>query len=1004
MTPTEPRTPRFNLDDYLGRFESAAALNTTSDPADFLPPRDHPHYLAVLRELLRVDLEFAWDRGDERRVENYRDRFPELFSDPDGLRAVAWEEFRLRQAAGEAPTPAEYRRRFGVEVFPSSGGLPHTERIDCRNDKFSVDAVPTAAVTEFPKAGDAVCGFEVESELGRGAFARVFLARERGLAGRQVVLKVSTKLAGESQTLARLQHSNIVPVYSVHRYGPYHVICMPFLGTTTVADLLSSFRGAGRLPGSGKGLLSTLAAHTSRTEADEPAHEKSEPAERSRVTAERIEHLSYPDAVLWLGVQLADGLAHAHERGVLHRDLKPANVLLADDGRPMLLDFNLAADAGGDPLEQAGVGGTLRYMPPETLAALAGRQPHADPTGDLYALGLILFELATGEFPFADPPRGGWAETLAKMEADRRSPPRDAALARPSLAPGIASILATCLQPDPARRYATAAELRDDLQRQLDSYPLAVAPNRSSRERLRKWARRHPRLSSAYTAGLVAAGVLAVVVAVFLSRQRELGRLDAADAWATVRTERDAIQGLLLGDDPPPAFRADALARSRRVLARYGAEHDPDWVNGKLIRLLPEGERDAARRGVSFVLSELSIALAATARHEPDAARRSALFDEALRANERAATDPSAVSRTRHERAALLRAAGRPQESTDPPDDESRVWEDIRAGRFRAAAAKLLPLTRGTEPSYTAWAALGYCRLRLGEPDEAVRCFDAAAALAPTSPAVFFHRGIALQETGRFAAARDDFDRVLTVHPDDSAALLNRALARIELKDFAGAIADLDRLEMVGSPYSRFLFVREHARRLKGDAAGAEADFRAGLAREPADGLGWVTRGRAKLRLAPPDAAGALADFEKAVALDPALVIGWENVAEVQSEYLRRPAESVAALGRVLELRPGHPPALAGRAVLHARAGRKDAALADVAACAGRKSDTLVLYQLGCACVLAGERDRGVGFLRSALRGDPTWAKMMAADADLKAVLGAADFQNILAAANLLAK
>lgn len=844
----------------------------------------------------------------------------------------------------------------------------------------------------------------MQAELGRGAFARVYLAREQGLAGRHVALKLSAKLAGESQTLARLQHSNIVPIYSVHRHGPYHVICMPFLGSATVADLLAAYREAGGLPGSGKGLLSTLAAHASRTEMDEPAGEKGEPAERSRVTAERLEQLSYTDAVLWLGVQLADGLAHAHERGVLHRDLKPANVLLADDGRPLLLDFNLAADEGGDPREQANTGGTLRYMTPEALAALAAHTPHADLRGDLYALGLILFELVTGEFPFPDPPRGGWPETLARMEADRRLPGTDAARVRHALAPGVASILATCLHPDPARRYSSAVELREDLQRQLDDRPLAVAPNRSLRERVRKWAKRHPRLSSAYSVGVLALGVLAIVVAVFLTRQRELGRLDAADARATVRAEREAIQSLLLGDDPPPTFRADALARSRRIVARYGAEQNSDWANGKLILRLPEDERDAARRDVSFVLSELATALVVTARHEPDAARRAALFDNALQANERAAADPSAATRTRHERAALLRAAGRPQDAPEPADDESWVWEDIRAKRFPAAVAKLIPITRAAEPSYTAWAALGYCRLQLGEPGEAVRCFDAAAALAPTAPAVLFHRGIALHATGRFADAQDDFDRVLAKHADDPETLLNRALARIELKDFAGAITDLDRLETVGSPYSRYLFVREHARRLKGDAAGAEQDFRAGLAREPGDAVSWVARGRAKLRLAPPDAAGALTDFEKAVALDPDLAVGWENIAEVQSEHLQRPAEGVAALGQVLELRPGHLPSLGGRAVLHARAGRKAAALADVNACDGRKLDAIVLYQLGCACVLIGDRTRGFELLRTALRQDPSWAKHMHNDPDLKAVIGVTEFQNLLAAAKLLAK
>ncbi|MBX9581337.1 MAG: hypothetical protein K2X87_13630, partial [Gemmataceae bacterium] len=128
MTPTDARP---DLDDYLAAFESAYVRGGDADPADFLPPRNHPHYAAVLRELLRVDLEFAWDRGDERRVEAYRDRFPELWADPDGLRAVAWEEVRLRavaweevrlrEAAGDDPTPGEYRRRLGIDLDGTTG-------------------------------------------------------------------------------------------------------------------------------------------------------------------------------------------------------------------------------------------------------------------------------------------------------------------------------------------------------------------------------------------------------------------------------------------------------------------------------------------------------------------------------------------------------------------------------------------------------------------------------------------------------------------------------------------------------------------------------------------------------------------------------------------------------------------------------------------------------------------------------------------------------------------
>ena len=98
---------------------------------------------------------------------------------------------------------------------------------------------------------------------------------------------------------------------------------------------------------------------------------------------------------------MADGLAHAHERGILHRDLKPANILLGDDGEPLLLDFNLAADTKlRGPASAALIGGTLPYMAPEHLQALRGEDRTLDARSDLYSLGVILFELLTGNHPF----------------------------------------------------------------------------------------------------------------------------------------------------------------------------------------------------------------------------------------------------------------------------------------------------------------------------------------------------------------------------------------------------------------------------------------------------------------------------------------------------------------------------------------------------------------------------------------------------------------------------
>src|SRR5947199_10870984 len=105
MTPSSARAadPDLELDGFVAAFEAAYARDPAADVAAFLPPPDHPRYPHVLCELVRVDLEFAWDRGEARRVEDYRGRFPALFRDPTLLRAVAREELRVRAAVGEEP-------------------------------------------------------------------------------------------------------------------------------------------------------------------------------------------------------------------------------------------------------------------------------------------------------------------------------------------------------------------------------------------------------------------------------------------------------------------------------------------------------------------------------------------------------------------------------------------------------------------------------------------------------------------------------------------------------------------------------------------------------------------------------------------------------------------------------------------------------------------------------------------------------------------------------------
>jgi len=393
------------IDPFVDAYEAAQARDGQADLAEYLPASDHPLYPAVLCELVRGDLEYGWMRGRPRRLEDYLAEFPALGRDPELLRQAAFEECRLRRQAGEIPAPGEYRRRFGIDDlgwFPLSTG-PGGEGVDsissgvsaeqwfgdvapapCRPDRqgsvpfaasfvsFSdlheqVESIHTlceaepktadrvaAAFRMFPEPGSDFAGFRLIRELGRGAFARVYLARQGELAGRRVVVKVSADLFGESQALAQLQHAHIAPIYSTHQVGPLRAICMPYLGATTLVDVLDDLRRRGRPPETGAALAEILASPVVDTD-----QVSGLPMSSATASLETLRSLSYVQAVLWVGRCLADGLAHAHERGIVHRDLKPANVLLTAEGEPVLLDFNLAADIKAQGAVAAMIGGTL---------------------------------------------------------------------------------------------------------------------------------------------------------------------------------------------------------------------------------------------------------------------------------------------------------------------------------------------------------------------------------------------------------------------------------------------------------------------------------------------------------------------------------------------------------------------------------------------------------------------------------------------------------------------
>ncbi|MBY0459365.1 MAG: serine/threonine protein kinase, partial [Gemmataceae bacterium] len=347
------------------------------------------------------------------------------------------------------------------------------------------------------RPGDRVLGFTLVEQLGEGAFATVFLAEQEALAGRRVVLKVTAERTVEPERLGRLQHPNVVPIHSVHELAGRELICMPFLGRHTLAGVIAADRSRrsgspSTQPARGstrRQPVSKSPGHGSRGQADGP----NTPAPADPAQPPPADELPSPTTdvrwVLDLLGGLAAGLEHAHARGILHLDIKPANVLLADSGEPMLLDFNLSHDTAGPP--EGATGGTVPYMAPEQLDGLlhpgAGR---VDARTDLYALGVLAYELLTGEKPY---PAGWMSRAELGRYVDLRRTPAPAVRAKnPAVPRAVAAVVAKLLAPAPGDRYRSAAELRTDLDRQRADRPLLHAPDRHPAERLAKWRRRNP--------------------------------------------------------------------------------------------------------------------------------------------------------------------------------------------------------------------------------------------------------------------------------------------------------------------------------------------------------------------------------------------------------------------------------------------------------------------------------------------------------------------------------
>jgi serine/threonine protein kinase/Tfp pilus assembly protein PilF len=529
--------------------------------------------------LFRADMSLRWEAGERVAADWYIDHYAGLSEDE--LVALAYEEFCLREENQQCPVPAEFLRRFPQVAGPLGRVLEIHDLVGSGTTtatlSLSLGSHSRGGELAFPEAGQTIAGFCLVEELGRGSFARVFLAQERELADRRVALKVTRRGSREPQTMARLQHTHIVPVYShsVDAATGLHLLCMPYFGRITLARVLSD--PLVKQGGAGAALVAALGR---LDRAEVPAMEPS--AGRAALSRR-----SFPRAIAWWGARLAEALQHAHERGVLHRDIKPSNVLVTADGMPMLLDFNLAREPileGEMPPGSTVLGGTIDYMAPEHLQALAaGNADGVDRRADLYGLGMVMFEAVCGHRPFAAHRKGGSvAQVLLGAALERRRPLPSLCHEKSGIPPALDVVIRRCLAPDPDDRYASAAELASDLQAVADDQPLLRA-REPWLSRLRGWVRRRQRRLA--TAAVILIAVSAVLVAVLSFK---LERLENRDL---VKQEYDqGLDSLNSGDYLTAKSHFDAVERLAnrydvRLVKRLSSLMSPADLGGSLTRL-----------------------------------------------------------------------------------------------------------------------------------------------------------------------------------------------------------------------------------------------------------------------------------------------------------------------------------------------------------------------------------------------------------------------------------
>jgi serine/threonine protein kinase len=614
---------------------------------------------------------------------------------------------------------------------------------------FPAGENPAARVDgERGRLGD----FQIIREVGRGGMGVVYEAEQLSL-DRRVALKVLPfaatlddrqlkRFKNEARAAAQLHHNHIVPVYAVGCDRGVHYYAMQFIDGQSLAEIIQELRERSPLhPGEPR---------EARSDGARPAGAVGDPTNSNHSTVEARAGVVTPcsslldprsstcfRAAAQLFVQAALALEHAHQLGVVHRDIKPANLLVDASGNLWITDFGLARGRTEQGLTRSeDLVGTLRYMSPEQALARHGLVDHRT---DIYSLGVTLYETLTLRPAYAGPDRDDYLRQIA-MCAPR--PPRRL---RPSVPVALETIVLKAIAREPERRYASAQDLADDLQRFLENRPIRAA-RPTPWERLTGWCGRHkPVLMAAGVLGTLAAvGLIACTVLIW--REKEAAKASAAEAEIQRRRAEANFSQALFGawellqplgdarlDDEGPKARA-----LRQELVKRGARFYEAFVH--------EESDDPIVRFESARACEL-MAGVYCAHQQVESARD--MTRRAVKLYEALATDDPSRTVYRQNAAATHYAMGMLYKSIKQPGSAEREW----AGAIEQCRLALPHDQRGEIANDLAWYLVDCPAEAMRAPAEAVGLARRAVTRAPEMGEYWNTLGIAHYRAGEFQPA-----------------------------------------------------------------------------------------------------------------------------------------------------------------------------------------------------------------------------------------------------------